>query len=99
MFVFLGCMEVQDEKKDEALKKENAIGITITSHRDLDKQLVYEIKIVSYVKSKVQKSFIFSDTLPNIGKDTIKIEDYDGNEKDTIIDKPYDIFFSSKNLR
>jgi hypothetical protein len=64
----------------------------LNTSRLKDGRTVVESTTKLYVKNTLKFTNVKVDTLPFLGTEKIKISDNDGNEKDTLIVKEYDVY-------
>jgi uncharacterized lipoprotein YehR (DUF1307 family) len=90
-----GCGGNEEEPKVSEPQKDNLVENHLTYHNYKDSVTFHQTTRI-YVHSKLVDIKESTFSLPALGTKTIKIEDADGNEKDTVVGIPYGISFSTK---
>ena len=90
-----GCGGNEEEPKVPEPKKDNLVESHLTYHNYKD-SVTFRQTTNIYVNSKLVEVRETTFSLPALGTKTIKFEDANGNEKDTVVGIPYGISFSTK---
>ena len=89
-----GCS--QDEPIPPTIVHDNSVEYYADSHRLPDGKTVVTTNQIIFYQNRIVKNYSFNDTLPDLGKETIKTAD---EERDTIVNKEYDIYFQMKGVK
>jgi len=96
-FIFAGLFYACDQEAPPTEKPkivhENSIEYYVETSRLSDGRVVIKTTQDIYLKSVLSKTTVKYDTLPFIGTEIVKLE---SAEKDTVIAKEYDIYFTLK---
>ena len=93
--VFLaGCGEEEEPKIPEQ-KKDNLVENQMSYHNYKDSVTFHQVTRI-FVHSQLVKVIDTSYSLPSPGYKMIKVEDANGNEKDSMVAVPYGISFNAK---
>jgi hypothetical protein len=103
LFLFLlvagfiaGCKE--EEPKIPEQQKDNLVENQLSYHNYKDSVTFHQVTRI-FVHSQLVKVMDTSYSLPTPGYKTIKVEDVNGNEKDSVVAVPYGISFNAKEVK
>ena len=103
LFLFLlfagfiaGCQE--EEPKIPEQQKDNLVENQLSYHNYKDSVTFHQITRI-FVHSQLVKVIDTSYSLPSPGFKMIKVEDANGNEKDSVVTLPYGISFNAKEVK
>lgn len=101
----LGCSSNSEQPPPTrpAIAKENAVEYILKTKRLPDGRVVFQLNRTYYVNSKQSLPYVFSDTLPGLGKEYVDYtEDEDADEQQSVsklVDKDYDVLFKVDSLK
>ena len=98
-FALLMCLISCKEKNEDISTSVNKNGAIETSVevKHLDEQ--HDLLITTHrvwVKNELSKAFIYQDTVPSLGKTFAEAENSEGDTKNVLINKAYEIFITVK---
>ncbi len=91
--LFFACEGDAPPAEKPKIVHENSVEYYVETSRLSDGRVVVKTTQDIYLKSVLSKTTVKFDTLPVIGTEIVKLESAD---KDTVIAKEYDIYFTLK---
>jgi hypothetical protein len=100
--LFFGCSKKEDPNQNKApqIFKENAMELLLHTKTLADGRTVFQLEKNVFLKSKQEQHLIISsDTLPNLGTETVNVADEEEDAKYTQVNKQYDVLFKVDSLK
>ena len=94
--IIAGCQE--EEPKIPEQQKDNLVENQLSYHNYKDSVSFHQVTKI-FVHSQLIKIIDTSYSLPTPGYKVIKVEDSEGNEKDSTVAVPYGISFNAKEVK
>ncbi len=91
-----GCSE--EEPKIPEQQRDNLVENQLSYHNYKDSVSFHQVTRI-FVHSQLVKVIDTSYALPSPGRKMVKVEDADGNEKDSTVTIPYGISFNAKEVK
>ncbi|RYY38781.1 MAG: hypothetical protein EOO08_13275 [Chitinophagaceae bacterium] len=90
------CSEPENEDVTQAVNREGSVesAIQVTDLDNTHKLLTTTHKV--WVNGSVYRTIAYYDTVPTLGKTTQVAENSDGDSKEIVVDKDYEIFITVK---
>ncbi len=100
VLLFAGCIAgcAEEEPNVPEQQKDNLVENRITYHNSKDSVTFHQVTRI-FVHAQLVRVMDTTYTLPSLGNKTIRVEDADGNEKDTTVAIPYGISFNAKEAK